>query len=229
MRTISVDVTSIQVGERQRALSSDAVARLAGSMRDIGLQQPITIRIADLMVLDGQEVEGVPVLVAGSHRLAAAKALGWSHIDCIEIDDDALTAELWEIAENLHRHDLTKEQRDQHIRRYAELIEARRDAERQAGLKVHPVLADGRRSGPQHEKSVASEIAAQTGISRKTVVRAIKRQSQAAPPIDELSESEVIARQVDAVMRQWNKAGPEARAIIREQIDTPIMDARHAA
>ena len=31
----------------------------------------------------------------------------------------------WEIAENLHRVDLTKEQRDAHIRRYAELLEAK--------------------------------------------------------------------------------------------------------
>jgi hypothetical protein len=32
---------------------------------------------------------------------------------------------VWELAENLHRLDLTKDQRDQHIRRYVELIELR--------------------------------------------------------------------------------------------------------
>jgi hypothetical protein len=33
---------------------------------------------------------------------------------------------VWELAENLHRLDLTKDQRDHHIRRYAELLEVRR-------------------------------------------------------------------------------------------------------
>ena len=40
-------------------------------------------------------------------------------------DDDALKAEVWELAENLHRCDLTKEQRDEHIRRYGEVLELR--------------------------------------------------------------------------------------------------------
>lgn len=62
----------------------------------------------------------------GAHRLAAAKSLGWSHIDCIEVEDDAITAELWELAENLHRHDLTKERLDEHIRRYAALLESQK-------------------------------------------------------------------------------------------------------
>lgn len=75
------------------------------SLADIGLGHPISIRIVDMMVIDGKSVEGVPVLVAGRHRLAAAIHLGWSHIDCIEVDDDALKAEMCEIAENLRRLD----------------------------------------------------------------------------------------------------------------------------
>lgn len=229
METLSLDTTIIEIGGRHRALSEDAVDRLAASMREIGLRHPITVRVTDDVMIDGRPCDGVPVLVAGAHRLAAAKKLGWSHIDCVEVEDDPIAAELWEIAENLHRLDLTKGQRDEHIRRYAELLESRRASEGQHGLKVHPVMADGRRSGPQHEKSVATEIAEQTGISRKTVVRAIKRQSQHAINVDELSDAEVVDRQVNSVMNAWNKASPEARAIIRDLIDTPIMDAHHAA
>ena len=39
--------TDIELGERQRALCSEAVDRLAQSMDDIGLRQPITVRIVD--------------------------------------------------------------------------------------------------------------------------------------------------------------------------------------
>lgn len=44
-----------------------------------------------------------------------ANALGVTGIDCLEALDDPISAELWEIAEDLHRLDLTKDQRDQHI------------------------------------------------------------------------------------------------------------------
>lgn len=70
-------------------------------------------------------VKGQSDASAHAHRLAAAKALEWSHIDCLEVEDDPISAELWEIVENLHRCDLTKDQRDQHIRRYAVLLEER--------------------------------------------------------------------------------------------------------
>lgn len=120
-----IRVDDIEIGERHRALSEDAVSRLAASMKNIGLRQPITVRIVDEMVLDGELTSGVPILVAGRHRLAAAQSLGWSHIDCLEVDDNAVEAEMWEIAENLHRIDLTKEQRDEHIRRYADLLETK--------------------------------------------------------------------------------------------------------
>ena len=127
MQTLAIRLDDIEIGERHRALSEDAVQRLANSMKDIGLMQPISIRIADDVLIDGKPCDGVPILVAGAHRLAAAKALGWSHIDCLEVEDAPIAAELWEIAENLHRCDLTKDQRDAHIRRYAELLTARRE------------------------------------------------------------------------------------------------------
>lgn len=184
MRNDSILIADIEIGDRHRPLSDDAVQRLAASIQDIGLRQPISVRIVEEMVIGGQLTAGVPVLVAGRHRLAAAKALGWTHIDCIEVDDDEIGAELWEIAENLHRLDLTKEQRDGHIRRYAELLEAKADAARLVRQIDAPVLPDGRRKGPQHEKGVASQVAAETGLSVRTVQRALNPPPpRPAPPI----------------------------------------------
>ena len=42
---------------------------------------------------------------------------------------------MWEISENLHRADLTKDERDNHNRRYAELLEKRRLISRQNDAK----------------------------------------------------------------------------------------------
>ncbi len=212
MQTISIRTDDIETGERHRALSSDAVARLAASIKDIGLIQPITVRVVEEMVVDGELTSGVPVLVAGHHRLAAAKSLGWSHIECIEVDDDALRAELVEIAENLHRLDLTKGQRDEHIRRYAELL-----AER---AKVVPTGTLSKPETGRGNKGIARQIADATGLSKKVVSHALNpRPIRAA-----LSDQEVVLRQAEAIVSAWNRASPEARDIALSQIDGPVFD-----
>lgn len=224
MKSSSFPTDSIEIGERHRALSEDAVERLAASMKAIGLRSPITVRVVDDYVLaDGEICDGVPVLVAGAHRLAAAKALGWTHIDCIDADDDAITAELWEIAENLHRLDLTKEQRDEHIRRYAELLEAK--VQQTAALSATPPPVTGRGN-----KGVPRQIAEETGLSVDTVRRALNpRPPQAKEALPAKSREEVILAEANAIISAWNRASPEAREIAMAEIDTPVMDRRNVA
>jgi len=216
IKSHSIRVEDIVVGERHRALSDDAVSRLAGSMKDIGLLQPVTVRIVDEMMLDGDLTAGVPVLVAGGHRLAAARQLGWSHVDCVEVADDDVTAELCEIAENLHRHDLTKDQRDQHIRRYAELLQSRQN------VAIESKRDDGRGHRPEGPASV---IARETGLSKRTVERALAPPPSPKPQLVEVKDDyDVIGSQADAIVRAWNRACPEARQMAMEQIDGPVMD-----
>lgn len=212
----------IEIGERQRALSDDAVERLAKSMADIGLRQPITVRVVEEMVVDGELTAGVPVLVVGAHRLAAAKKLGWDKIDCIEVADDTIEAELWEIAENLHRLDLTKEQRDEHIRRYAELLIARREAEKPG------TVSDFRKAGAgRGNKGVAAEIAEKIGLSQRTVRDVLNNKpprSRAEPPKEVFDVHEDVRRRL---MSAWNAATEEDRQWFRDWIDGPIMDQRY--
>ena len=109
-------------------------------------------------------------------------------------DDDALKAELWEIAENLHRCDLTKEQRDEHIRRYAELIET------QSAI----VLQDAKQTEPPKRGrpvSVASKIAAETGLSYATVHRVLAPKPAAEVfPIAARSEQDAVLAQANAIV-----------------------------
>lgn len=147
-------------------------------------------------------------VVAGAHRLAAAKSLGWSHIDCIEVEDDAITAELWELAENLNRHDLSKEQRDAHIRRYAELLTERREVLRQSGAKPITGPLGGRPQG------VAAEISANTGLSKRTVDRALNPKPPKPHLVEVKDAFDVVASQADAIVRAWNRACPEARQLV---------------
>lgn len=114
---------------------------------------------------------------------------------------------------DLHRLDLSKEQRDEHIRRYAELLEARRTARTDCPTS----LSDGRRAGPQHKAGVARQIADETGLSQRTVRRALnpKPPKPAPEPKNPLPDHDVVTVQFNALMGAWNRAGPEARAMFR--------------
>src|SRR6516165_9788166 len=96
-QTMQLTPDDIIIGKRMRPLNAERIADLERSIAAIGLQTPITIRY----------VEGRPTLIAGAHRLQAVKNLGWSAIAVREFDGDEREARMWEIAENLHRAELT--------------------------------------------------------------------------------------------------------------------------
>jgi ParB-like chromosome segregation protein Spo0J len=177
----------IQVLPGRRPINFDVVEQLAQSMDRIGLRHPITVRAVNEIAVH---------LVAGGHRLEAAKKLGWEKIACVVLEADdcsVVEAELWEIAENLHRADLTKKQRDAQIRRYAQLI-AIRDADLQSGQndRIESKRADKR--GHRLE-GIASKTAKETGVSVRTVRRALaedrpKKREQQPTPVQRVEPSE---------------------------------------
>jgi ParB family chromosome partitioning protein len=147
--SLPVQTRFITVPANRREIEAKSVEALAESMAKIGLLTPITIRA---------NRDGELVLVAGGHRLAAALKLGWKEIDCIEFDGDEIDAELWEIAENLHRADLTVLQRSEQIARWLDLVEIK-------GAQVgHP-------GGEQPLDKGISKLARQTGKSRQDIQR----------------------------------------------------------
>ena len=96
-----VKITDIVVGDRLRPLNEEAVERLVVSIRRHGLLQPITIRYDE---------DKAPHLVAGRHRMEAVWRLNRNDIAAIEFAGGS--PRMAEVAENLHRRELTKEERD---------------------------------------------------------------------------------------------------------------------
>lgn len=96
----SLPISSIDIGSRVRDADPADIDIIAASMASEGLLQPIIVRDIG---------KGRVRLVAGLHRLMAAKKLGWSEIACIpmpasgdeEIDDCAEA--IVECDENLNR------------------------------------------------------------------------------------------------------------------------------
>ncbi|MGF1639902.1 MAG: ParB N-terminal domain-containing protein [Rhodospirillales bacterium] len=161
-RTISLAVAAIGVGARLRRLDEAKVAMLVASIRDIGLQTPISVA--------ADEVDGWR-LVAGLHRLEAARRLGHADIPCHVIDGTQPAAQLWEIDENLMRSELTQLERDQHLLRRKQIFDAWR-----ADETGHIAPALGGRSN----KGFATDTEERTGIPKRRVNEAVHRASRIA-------------------------------------------------
>jgi SAM-dependent methyltransferase len=95
----------------KRKMSPEKIQMLTGSMKLIGLHHAITVT-SDM------------VLVAGNHRLAAARALGWKEIKAEIIPADDILNELVTIDENLLRHNLTVLEEGEHLKRRDQLLTA---------------------------------------------------------------------------------------------------------
>ena len=96
-RAQEIALEQIEVGGNVRALDAEHVSALAGSMAVRGLIVPVAVRS-----LDGDRF----ALVAGEHRLAAARELGWTSIAAM-ISDDSEGTSGDQGAENVLRKTLT--------------------------------------------------------------------------------------------------------------------------
>ena len=101
----AVSPADVVVGDRLRALDRESVERLKESISKIGLKTPISVRSSE---------QGW-TLVSGRHRLEACIELGMDEIPVVAETGSELEARLWEIAENLHRAELTALERAEHI------------------------------------------------------------------------------------------------------------------
>ena len=97
-----------------RELDWALVFSITESARTIGFLHPIAVR--EHQIERKGKLRTKTVLVAGAHRLAAARRLSYERIDCIYIDyNDDTTVKLVQIGEDLFRKQLT-------VLRHAELL-----------------------------------------------------------------------------------------------------------
>lgn len=163
MKVESVVIATIDVRERMRAIDETKIAQLAESIREVGLLSPVVCYSPDEQTMD---------MVAGAHRLAAAKQLGWEKIDAIILEGDELHAQLAEIDENLMRSELTATQQAEHLQRRKEIWEAMRERENKPDQLEQ--VSDGRKGG-RGKTEFSSETAEVTGQSQPSINRATRR------------------------------------------------------
>ncbi len=173
-----IAVDEIYVPADRRALQPDTVADLAQSMKILGLLSPVAVRWVrrEVTLPNALTVKGAYHLIYGLHRLAAARQLGWNEIPCQilfsstaaienahapELQGSDRQAWMVEIAENLHRAELTALERSEHIAAWIKLIEE--DA--QGPGETEEISGGVDRRGSGRPKGGRSAAAREIGIS----------------------------------------------------------------
>jgi ParB/RepB/Spo0J family partition protein len=126
-----VRVDQIVVLPRRRQPTNEQVETLRKSLLENGLLSPISLRIPEHLEVDGRRLDGRPVLVFGATRLAAAKALGWEEILADIVDGTEIDFLKAQIAENLHRAELTALERNEQLAAYERLLQDEARAEQE--------------------------------------------------------------------------------------------------
>ena len=97
-RVLFLPVDSIHPNPYQprRTFTQPELEELAGSIQELGVLQPLTVRRRD----------GRWELVAGERRLRAARLAGLDTVPCLSIQTDSQSSSLLALVENLQRRDL---------------------------------------------------------------------------------------------------------------------------
>ncbi len=168
-RTLAIDLVDESV--RIRPIDPVWVEGLAALMEADGQQTPLWVRHA----------EGLQPrrLIAGGHRIAAARHLGWKDIEVEEIDCSDAEAELLEIDENIARSELSELERAIFLGRRKAVYE-----------ELHPETKHGGERRPEQVANLATcairftaDAAKRLKLSERTVQRAIRRYERLDPEV----------------------------------------------
>ncbi|WP_339860457.1 ParB/RepB/Spo0J family partition protein [Thalassospira alkalitolerans] len=165
------DIDRINVGERLRAVDPDHVAVIADSIRQCGrVLQPVAIT---------QTLAGDWMLVAGAHRLAAARLVGLKEIPVVIHEElNGLQAKMIEIDENLLRHELNP------LDRAVFLAERKRIYE-----QMHPETKAGvagaaaKHGSANDTMSFAKDAAEKIGLNPRSIERAVRIATRLSPDV----------------------------------------------
>lgn len=200
---MKLEIARIQVGQRKRKLDEGKVRSLAESFESIGQLQPITV---------ARREYGNYRMIAGLHRLEAAKLLGWESIEAQEFKGDAVAAELAEIDENLMRNDLTVLEQGEHLARRQELV-GYKPWRPNKGDTMSPLKA-------------TSEIAHDIGLTERSAQRRMQVARNIVPEVKDAIRDTEIANSTTQLL-ELARLAPEKQIEVSNFLsgETTIQDA----
>ena len=176
---MKITISEIKVNPGRRPVNLDGISELARSISEIGLLNPITI---------DQE----HTLVAGLHRLEAAKMLGWTEIECNVCTLDALQTELAEIDENVVRTELS-------VIEYGELLERRKEIYE----SLHPETKVGQAQAAGMNRAIGNNVSDKMSVTLRSFAQ------------DTADKLGVSSRTVERTVQMMNGLTEDAREVFR--------------
>lgn len=167
MLSVELPTASIFTRKDARKVDDASVASLMASIREIGIINPIRVRLSSPAEDGGLDTYEV---IAGAHRLRAARKIGLEVVPCSLVEDDDLHAELAMIDENLCRAELSPADRASQTARRKAIYE-----------ELHPETKHGgdrasRQVGDLTETArFTADTAAAVGKSERVVQRDAER------------------------------------------------------
>lgn len=171
-----IPITEIKIIPGRRKAVPSHIAELTKSIADVGLLNPISINEDR-------------TLIAGLHRLEAAKLLNWTEIDCTICDIDSTRAELAEIDENVIRQPLSDMELNRALTRRKELYEALHPetiARNRPGHVSNHQGSSDKLSPESRVKSFVEDTAEKLGVSTRTVERHLYLAEHLTPKVSEI-------------------------------------------
>lgn len=205
---MKLGIAEIKVLQRKRKLDDSKIASLADSFAALGQLQPITVA----------KYDGMYKLVAGLHRLEAAKRIGWQTIEASIFEGDEIAAELAEIDENLMRNDLTVLEQGEHLVRRQELIGKRPGRYQDSkGITVIPL-------------KTTAELAHDIGLSEISAQKRMQAARNILPEVKELIRDTPVADSITQLL-ELARMKPEKQIEVARQAaesELTIEDAKKA-
>ena len=175
-----IQITEIKIAPGRQEADPEGIQELADSISQVGLINPITI---------DQE----HILIAGLHRLEAAKLLGWSEIECTVSSLEGLLAELAEVDENVVRKGLSAIEYGNLLLRRKHIYET-----------LHPETKAGQSQAAGMNRAIGNNVPENFSATSK---------SFAEDTADKLG---VTPRTIRTQIQTAKNITPEAKTIIRE-------------
>lgn len=199
---MKIQIENIKIKNRMRKLNAEKVSELANSFVLLGQLEPIT-------------VDPNGILLAGWHRLEAARLLGWTSIEATVFEGGDLERELIEIDENLMRNDLTVLEQGEHIQRRNEILEAmgqRREVGRYQnsnGVTVTPL-------------KTTEDIAKEAGLSKNSVQKRAQIARDIVPEVKELIRDTPIADSTTQLLELARLKPEEQINVAKHSVDSDM-------
>lgn len=171
-----IPISEIKINSGRRKADPTHVNELSKSIADVGLLNPVT-------------VDSSYTLIAGLHRLEAAKLLSWAEIECTICEIDSIRAELAEIDENVIRRNLTNTEVSGLLARRKKLYETLHPEtiarNRPGHVNNHQGSSDIVSLEPK-AKSFVEDTAEKLGVSTRTVERHLFLAEHLTPKASEI-------------------------------------------